>query len=272
MPDRSAFAVRRRRWSVWALCQLTLAAVAITARADSETDGDAQRILAQSEAVRNAGAAFSQVTTLTEYHDGHQTDNLVLQVYAKTEPTSGQYRTLIRFLAPARDVNKLMLKSGNELWFYDPSSDASIRISPRQRLLGQAANGDVVIVNLAKDYRARLAGDEDVEDGERVLRHCHKLALTAVSAEVTYDSMELWVDRVSDHAIKAKFYAASGQLLKTAYYRSYSRELGAERPTEVVIIDGLDRQWVTILHYSDYALRDVPESWLQRDYLPRFKP
>jgi hypothetical protein len=39
-----------------------------------------------------------------------------------------------------------------------------------------------------------------------------------------------------------------------------------------VIIDGLDHAWVTIMRYSDYAWRDVPETWLQRDYLPRFKP
>ena len=30
--------------------------------------------------------------------------------------------------------------------------------------------------------------------------------------------------------------------------------------------------WVTVMRYSDYAWRDVPDAWLQRDYLPRFKP
>ena len=48
--------------------------------------------------------------------------------------------------------------------------------------------------------------------------------------------------------------------------------LGVERPTETVIIDGLDPNWVTVMRYTDYAWRDVPEAWLQRDYLPRFKP
>jgi hypothetical protein len=26
------------------------------------------------------------------------------------------------------------------------------------------------------------------------------------------------------------------------------------------------------MRYSDYAYREIPEAWLQRDYLPRFKP
>jgi hypothetical protein len=195
-----------------------------------------------------------------------------LEVYAKADGASGQFRNLIRFAAPARDLNKLMLKNGNDLWFYDPASQASVRISPRQRLLGQAANGDVVTVNLAKDYHAELLGEEDVQDGDRMLQSCYHLALSAVAGEVTYSRIEMWIERDNDHPIKSKFFAQSGQLLKTAYYRRYARELEGMRPTETVIIDGLDRQWVTIMQYANYAWRDVPESWLQREYLPRFKP
>jgi hypothetical protein len=29
---------------------------------------------------------------------------------------------------------------------------------------------------------------------------------------------------------------------------------------------------VTVMRYSDYRWREIPESWLQRDYLPRFRP
>ena len=252
-----------------AVLLLSLVLCQLTARAD---ETDAQRILAASDAVRNPGRSFGLTTTLLEYHNGKQTDSSTLQIYAKAEPGSGQYRNLIRFAAPARDLNKLMLKTGNELWFYDPASQASVRISPRQRLLGQAANGDVVTVNLAKDYRAQLTGDEDVDDGDRVLRHCHKLSLSAAAPDVTYDRIDMWVNIENSHPVKAKFYAESGQLLKTAYYRAYRRELDVERPTETVIIDGLDRQWVTIMRYANYAWRDVPDSWLQREYLPRFKP
>ncbi len=175
-------------------------------------------------------------------------------------------------MAPARDANKLMLKSGNDLWFYDPSNKASIRISPQQRLLGQAANGDVVTVNLAKDYQANLAAEEDMQDGERQTRRCYKLSLAAISADVTYHHIEIWIDTSNNHPIKARYYTESDRLLKTAYFRHYQKQLGQERPTETVIIDGLDPTWVTVLRLSDYAKREVPDSWLQRDYLPRFKP
>lgn len=233
---------------------------------------DAQTILAASDAIRNPGKPFSLITTLIEYRQGRQTDSEELQVYSKASAVDGQFRSLIRFVAPARDAGKLMLKDGNELWFFDPSSQATIRISPRERLLGQAANGDVVTVNLARDYRAKLMGEEDVMDGERHMRHAYKLALAAISPDVTYDHIEMWIDVSSMRPIKSKFYAQSGGLLKTAYYRHFQPELGVARPTETVIIDGLDPNWITVMRFSDYAWRDVPDSWLQRAYLPRFAP
>lgn len=233
---------------------------------------DAQQILAASDAVRNPGKSFGVTTTLIEYRSGKQIGTSTLGIYSKADPDSGQFRSLIRFIAPVRDANKLMLKSGNDLWFFDPASKATIRISPQQRLLGQASNGDVVTVNLARDYKATLESEEDLEDGERQQRHAYKLKLDAQTPEVTYHRIEMWIDTKNSRPVKGKFYAQSGQLLKTAYYRKYQPQLGVERPTETVIVDGLDPGWVTVMRYADYAWHDVPDSWLQRDFLSRFRP
>ena len=232
----------------------------------------AQLILKASDEVRNPAKPFAVVITLIEYRNSKQTDSNTLAVYSKADTGSGQYRSLIRFVAPPRDANKLMLKNGNDLWFFDPSSQASIRLSPQQRLLGQAANGDVVTANLSLDYQAELLGEEELADGERVMRHSYKLSLAAATPDVTYDHVEMWIDTSSSRPIKARFYAESGRLLKTAYYRKFANHLGKERPTEIVIIDGLDPQWVTVMRYSEFAWRELPDAWLQRDYLPRFKP
>ncbi len=248
------------------------AALLVLAASAAQAAPDAQAILAASDAVRNPDHPFGLTTTLIEYRNGKQTDGSTLAVYAKADSSSGQFRNLIRFVAPARDANKLMLKNGNELWFYDPANKASIRISPQQRLLGQAANGDIVTVNLAKDYQATLAAEEEVQDGEKQTRRAYKLDLKGVAPDVTYHRIEMWIDTASNRPIKSRFYAESGRLLKTAYYRRYQNQLGVERPTETVIIDGLDPSWVTVMRFSDYARREVPEVWLQRDYLPRFKP
>lgn len=233
---------------------------------------NAQSILQASDAVRNPDKPFGLTVSLIEYRNGQQVGDNTLQVYSRADPKSGQFRSLVRFVAPPRDADKLMLKNGNDMWFFDPTSKATIRISPQQRLLGQAANGDVVTVNLAMDYHAELAGEEDVKDGDRQMRHCYKLAVSATAPNVTYDHLEMWVATDSNRPVKARYYSESGRLLKTAYFRRFQLQLGGERPTETIIIDGLDPNWVTVMRYSDYAWREVPEVWLQRDFLPRFKP
>jgi outer membrane lipoprotein-sorting protein len=232
----------------------------------------ADEILAASDAIRNPAQPFSVTVTLTEFQAGKQIDTSTLTSYSRTQQQGGQFASLIRFVLPARDAGKLMLKNGNDMWFYDPTNKASVRLSPQQRLLGQASNGDVATVNLAKDYKVVLAGDEDIQDGERKTRKAHKLALTAATPDVTYASIEMWVDAENNRPIKARFFAESSRLLKTVYYRRFQQQLGAERPTESVIIDGLNPQSVTLMRFSDYVARAIPDTWMQRDFLPRFQP
>jgi hypothetical protein len=232
---------------------------------------DAQKILAASDAVRNPARPFGLSIVLVEYRNAKEVDSNTLAIYSKLDD-SGRYRTLVSYVGPPRDAGKLVLENGTEMWFFDPSSEASIRISPQQRLLGQASTGDVVTVNFAHDYHADAASAEDITDGDRVLRHCYQLALSAAVPDATYHRIELWVEQSTSRPVKGKFYSDSDHLLKTAYYRGFRSELGVERPTEVVIIDGLTPTWVTLMRYSNYAWRDIPDSWLQRDYLPRFRP
>ncbi|MBP0624092.1 outer membrane lipoprotein-sorting protein [Cupriavidus sp. LEh25] len=258
------------RFAGRALAVLALAGATQTLAAAQLSDP--QAILAESDAVRNPGKPFSLTVTLTEYTNGKQTDANALQAYSAINGRSGQFRSLIRFVAPARDVNKLMLKTGNDLWFFDPASKASVRISPQQRLLGQASNGDVVTVNFAQSYKATLEVEENIQDGDRQTRHAYKLALKSGAADDTYAAIEMWVETTTRRPIKARFFSDSGKLLKVAFYRRYREEMGAQRPTEIVIIDGLNPNLVTVMRYDSFVPRDVPDGWFQQDYLPRFQP
>ncbi len=256
--------------SNWLRTVGVLLALSIAPASQALAAPDVQAVLAASDAVRNPSQPFRVTVTITEYEKGQQVDTSTLVSHSRTLSSGGQYASLVRFVQPARDAGKLMLKNGNDLWFYDPATKASVRISPQQRLMGEASNGDVVTVNFARDYRATLAAEETITDGEKKSRKSLKLALTAANEDATYASIELWVDADSNWPLKARFLADSGRLLKTAYYRRFQNQLGAERPTETVIIDGLNPQEVTILRFSDFSARNIPTAWFQRDFLPRF--
>ena len=111
-----------------------------------------------------------------------------------------------------------------------------------------------------------------MQDGDRQTRHAIRLSLEAVVPDVTYAGADMWLDATNHRPIKAKFYSETHRLLKTAFYRRYEDQLGAVRPTEIVIIDGVNPNLVTVMRYADFVARDIPESWFQRDILARFQP
>jgi len=233
---------------------------------------DAQRILAASDAVRNPGRPFSVNVTLTEFQAGKRVDTSTLKTYSRVLEQGGQFASIVRFVSPPRDADKLMLKNGNDLWFFDPATRSSVRLSPQQRLLGQASNGDVATVNLARDYKAALVATGEIQDGERQARNAHQLELVAAGEDATYARIDFWVDADNSRPLKGRFFAESGRLLKTVYYRRFLPQLGSDRPTEIVIIDGLDSRSVTLMRLSDYTAMNLPSTWFQREYLPQFQP
>ncbi|MGH8261036.1 MAG: outer membrane lipoprotein-sorting protein, partial [Steroidobacteraceae bacterium] len=85
---------------------------------------DAQSILAASDLIRNPQKPSGFSIALVEYRDGRELDSDTLAIYSKLDVMTGTFRTLVRYVAPARDAGKLVLESGTEMWFYDPSSEA----------------------------------------------------------------------------------------------------------------------------------------------------
>jgi len=247
-----------------------MAALASSAMAQS-TSPSAEEIVVGADLTRNPGQPFRVTDTLVEYINGQPHDRLTLVVFAKEDGGTHRFANLVRMVEPERDTGKMVLMNGSNMWFYDPSSKDSVRISPQQRLLGQAADGDVVTANLARDYAATLLGEEKLEDADRQNRTCWHLDLTASSDEAVYSRIEYWVEKNSDRPVKGKFYADSGRLLKIAYYRKYVEQLGRQRPSQTIVIDAVDQTLVTTMTNSDMRTEDIPDSWFHRDYLPRLK-
>ncbi|WP_224360673.1 outer membrane lipoprotein-sorting protein [Hyalangium versicolor] len=249
---------------------LALACV-VSLAAPAQAAEDAQALLVRADSMRNPDGDFSVTTTLAEYRSGKLVDSSTLVVYSKLVPESAQYNNLIRFVSPRRDAGKLILRNGMEVWFFDPASKASIRISPQARLLGQASNGDVMSTNLAKVYTASIVGHEPIEDEAKQQRPSVKLHLVSQRNDAPYSMVDYWVDEENGRPLKAQFFTSEGRLLKTAYFRKFQTILGRERPTETVIIDGLDPAWITVIRASKFQSREIPKTWLQRDYLPHFR-
>jgi hypothetical protein len=250
------------------LLAFALFGVSDVARADDTPS--AADIVAAADRVRNPLSPFRLTLVLVEYQSGAAHDSITLAVHSKIDAATHQYRNLVRYVAPERDAGKLVLLSGGTMWFYDPASKASIRISAQQRLIGQASNGDVLTVNLAHDYASRLLGGESIQDADHQPRDTWHLELTPATGDVAYGRLETWIEKGTMRPVKSKFYSDSGRPLKIAFYHRYESALGAARPLETIIIDAVDPHLVTRVTASDYRAEDVQDAWFQRDYLPRF--
>ncbi len=230
----------------------------------------AQEIVAATDKVRNPDQPFRSALTLTEYVSGQERAHSGFVLFSK-EDGAGRFRNLLQYVEPPRDAGKRVLLDGRSFWFFDPASQASVRISAQQRLTGQAAIGDVLTVNLAVDYSASIAGTESIDDAARQKRTCWHLELKAAADTAAYSRVEYWVEQGTFRPVKGKFYSDSGRLLKIIYYRNFTERLGAVRPAEAVIIDAVDSSLATIATFGDSRFQDVPDAWFQRDYLPRLQ-
>lgn len=230
----------------------------------------AQEIVAATDKVRNAEQPFRSTLTLTEYVRGEERSRSVFVLFSK-EDASRRFRNLLQYVEPPRDAGKRVLLDGRSFWFFDPTSQASVRISAQQRLVGQAAIGDVLTVNLAEDYSASIAGTESIDDAARQKRTCWHLELKPASDTAVYSRVEYWVEQGTFRPVKGKFYSDSGRLLKVIYYRDFVERLGAQRPAEAVILDAVDSSLATIATFGDSRFQEIPEAWFQRDYLPRLQ-
>lgn len=194
---------------------------------------DAQTLLKHADRARGGGLPGIIWEIRLVSRDGQKvSDEMRLEVRAVDDASVAET------LEPARFKGSKLLQVGRNMWLTRPGLSKPIPISPRQRLSGEAANGDIAATDYAGDYDAQLAGEE-VLDGES----CHVLQLTARHKRATYDRVRYWVSAGRGVGVKAELYSLSGKLLKTArfkYDNSISFE-GGRIPfvSEMVIRDAL---------------------------------
>ena len=120
--------------------------------------------------------------------------------------------TLARYTSPPAVNDRMVLMVDRNMWFIRSGLKKPVSISPRQKLMGDAANGDIASTNYAEDYSGVLSGDETIK-GEA----CYVLDLKAAGKNVTYDRIRYWVSKERLVGVKADFYTISGKLFKTQY-------------------------------------------------------
>ncbi len=122
-------------------------------------------------------------------------------------------KALIEALSPARSKGEILLFQGRILWFFKPGLSRPVSLSSRQRLSGQAANGDVARTNYVRDYTPQLKGEETIEG-----KACYALQLEAKAKDTTYDKIKYWISKDKAQGLKAQYQSLDGTALKNASF------------------------------------------------------
>ncbi|ALZ74843.1 outer membrane lipoprotein-sorting protein [Rheinheimera sp. F8] len=161
---------------------------------------------------------------------------------------SGEDRkSLVIFTGGTSQGQKVLLQD-QQFWLQLPGSRRALRITPLQKLMGEASSGDVATLNWQQDYQ--LVAADAQKDGIQLSLHAKREGLS-------YQRIELWVGSSDQFPQRAEFYLPSGKQAKSArFVRSSTGE--APRVVAMELLDRMQSKNVTVLHYDVVTPQTLP--------------
>jgi outer membrane lipoprotein-sorting protein len=153
----------------------------------------------------------------------------------------------------------------DNLWFYDPESRKFSHTSMKDQFNdSDANNSDFNSSSMAEDYKVT-----SIEDGKLGNYSVYILVVEALNNEVTYPKRKIWVTTGNTLVLKSEDYSASGRLMRTSYYPSYTKSEGNYIATKMIFVDELIEGKKTTITISDISFKDIPDSVFTKSYVER---
>lgn len=217
-----------------------------------------QNLLKQADMYRIGDQNMQVETRVTSYQkDGSQDKQRDYLVFAQANRQS-----LVLMQSPAEKGQKVLMLA-DDFWLLMPGSQRAMRITPMQKLLGDASIGDIATMNWAGDYDGELKPEQVCDN-----RPCLHLTLQARRPAVAYQRIELWLGKKHHEPIRAELYVQSEKLAKQASF--IMNAAGAPHEvTEMVLLDQLSNNKETRVRYLSRKPRSVPVQWLNPMFLAK---
>ncbi len=240
---------------------LVLAAVLLGA-APAQAGDDVASLLKDADRYRTGQDNLQVETQVSTFkRDGTPDKERRYTVFVQAE-----HKSLVLMRSPAEQGQKVLML-GDDFWLLLPGSQRPLRITPSQKLLGDAATGDIATMSWAQDYTATLAGEESCA-GDTAAQPCLHLSLRAARKGVSYQRIELWLGKARHEPIKADLYVQSDKLAKQARF-VFDQPAVPTLVSEMVLLDQLSSHKETRVRYLSRQTKAVPEAWLNPMFLAR---
>ncbi|RPI80142.1 MAG: outer membrane lipoprotein-sorting protein [Desulfobacteraceae bacterium] len=240
---------------------LVLGFILLCFHAPASADLTPRDILKKADQARGNLGGVEWEIEIQSIEEGRQQDR-VLKVTAR------DFNSLAEFLEPAKVKGQKILMIDRNMWFMKPGLSKAVPISPRQKLMGGAANGDIASTNYAGDYEVSRFSEEQADGAA-----CYLFDLKAIDKKVTYDRIKYWVSKEHLLGVKAEFYTVSGKLFKTAEFR-YENSITVDGQihafiSQMIIMDAVIKEDITTMIYRRAVVKKVSDSVFNLNLLLR---
>jgi len=218
---------------------------------------DVKTLLKEADAFRLNADAMRVETEVRVFKYGKLDKTRLYNVYVKP----GR-RSVVVMRSPAERGQK-MLMLGDDFWLVLPSSQRPLRITPMQKLLGDASTGDIASLTWAEDYDGQVIGEAVVEGVP-----CIRLDITGQRKGVSYARIVLSLAKSDRSPVHAELYVASDKLAKEATFR-FGTVAGQKVVNTMVLTDRLQNERVTEVHYLSRTSKALPDEYYNPAFLVR---
>jgi hypothetical protein len=174
------------------------------------------------------------------------------------------HQSLVLMQSPAEKGQKVLML-GDDFWLVMPGSQRPLRITPMQKLLGDASTGDIATLSWADDYAGKVVAEEPCGEPQQACLH---LSLAAARKGVTYQRIELWIGKAKSEPVRADLYVQSDKLAKQARF-VMDKPAAPTSVSEMLLRDQLTNKKETQVRYLSRKDKTVPEAWLNPMFLAR---
>lgn len=182
----------------------------------------------------------------------------------------GVERSYSYYKSPPRETGTKMLKIGDKLWMYTPSTDRKISIAGhmlRQSMMGSDLSYEDMMEDkkLSRAYKAELEKMEELSGVP-----CAVLMLEAHDETTTYRTRRLWVDPARKVILLEHMFAKSGKLLKQVEFEEYHQVGTRLFPRRMIFRDLLKENTKTTYSFDVVEFDvEIPEKYFSQSILKR---
>lgn len=221
------------------------------------------KMIAKADSYRLNADEASKVVSLVNLYENNALDKTrEYNVYTRPNRES-----LVVFKSAVEAGQKMLMVEDN-YWLLMPKSRRPIRITPMQKLLGEASVGDISTLTWSEDYQGEWVQQQTVTlpSGEQI--DTHQLKLTAKTKGASYQAIDLWLAKQNDFPIKADLYLRSGKMAKQAWFEQGERD-GLPGVTAMTLLDKIQPSKKTVIEYQEISEQRLEDKYYNPAYLSR---